>query len=100
MANVSRSLMLFGTLSLALCLGMLGLPAGCKCTQEPASIPPKTPSIRLYLISSISGALEPCGCVKDMLGGIDHAAAYMLSHADEAPNRLALGAGPLLFMDL
>jgi hypothetical protein len=35
-----------------------------------------------------------------MLGGLDHAAAYIKSQADEAPHSLTLGAGPMLFMDL
>jgi hypothetical protein len=50
-------------------------------------------------MSSVAGALEPCGCVKDMQGGADHAAAYVASQASVAPNALVLGAGPLLFMN-
>jgi hypothetical protein len=51
------------------------------------------------LISSLAGALEPCGCVKDMLGGVDHFAALLASEASAAPRRVVLGAGPMLFMD-
>jgi 2',3'-cyclic-nucleotide 2'-phosphodiesterase (5'-nucleotidase family) len=50
-------------------------------------------------MSSVSGALEPCGCVKDMQGGADHAAAYVASQTSAAPNALVLGAGPMLFMN-
>jgi Cytochrome c554 and c-prime len=50
-------------------------------------------------MSSVAGALEPCGCVKDMLGGADHAAAYVASQASAAPNALVVGAGPMLFLD-
>jgi hypothetical protein len=50
-------------------------------------------------MSSVAGALEPCGCVKDMLGGADHAAAYIDSQATAAPNALVLGAGPMLFLN-
>jgi hypothetical protein len=50
-------------------------------------------------MSSVAGALEPCGCVKDMLGGADHAAAYVASQASIAPNALVVGAGPMLFLD-
>ena len=71
----------------------------CKCSHEAATLPPKTPTLRLYLVSSPAGALEPCGCVKDMLGGVDHLAAFTKSQADTAPNSLLLGAGPLLFMN-
>ncbi len=72
--------------------------AGCRCrATPPASEPATQPSLRLVLISSVAGALEPCGCVKDMLGGVNHAAAYVAAH-HEAPS-LVLAAGPLLFAD-
>jgi hypothetical protein len=51
------------------------------------------------LVSSAAGALEPCGCVKDMLGGVDHLASYVKSQADQAPNSTLLAAGPLFFMN-
>jgi hypothetical protein len=72
--------------------------AGCRCrATPPAAEPAAPPSLRLVLISSVAGALEPCGCVKDMLGGVNHAAAYLNAHR-EAPS-LVLAAGPLLFGD-
>src|SRR5450755_4081675 len=67
--------------------------------HDAASVPPKTPTLRLYLVSSPAGALEPCGCVKDMLGGIDHLASYLKSQAEDAPNSALLAAGPLFFMN-
>lgn len=73
--------------------------SGCKCGSEPASASPGAPSLRLYVMSSVAGALEPCGCVKDMLGGVDHAAAFVTSQAGAVPNALVLGAGPMLFMN-
>jgi len=48
-------------------------------------------------VSAPAGALEPCGCVKDMLGGVDHVAAYVKSQADDAPNSALFAAGPLFF---
>lgn len=74
---------------------------GCRCsrTPSPTQTPPKPPSVRLYLVGGIAGALEPCGCVKDMLGGVDHFAALVKQESSAAPNRLVLGAGPMLFMD-
>ncbi|MFZ5893109.1 MAG: multiheme c-type cytochrome [Myxococcota bacterium] len=72
--------------------------AGCRCRATPPAAEPKiAPSLRLVLISSVAGALEPCGCVKDMLGGVNHAAAYLRAHATTPT--LVLGAGPLLFAD-
>lgn len=73
--------------------------AGCKCGSEPSSAGPGAPSLRLYVMSSVAGAIEPCGCVKDMLGGADHAAAYIGAQASAAPSALVLGAGPMLFMN-
>ncbi len=55
--------------------------------------------MRLYLVSTPAGALEPCGCVKDMLGGVDHFAALIDKEKSLAPHSLVLGAGPLFFMD-
>ena len=75
------------------------LGGGCKSSHEAASVPPKTPTVRLYLVSSPAGALEPCGCVKDMLGGADHLAAYVKSQTGDAPNSALLAAGPLFFMN-
>lgn len=71
----------------------------CKCSHEAATVPPKTPTVRLYLVSSPAGALEPCGCVKDMLGGVNHLAAYVKSQTDDAPNSALLAAGPVFFMN-
>ncbi len=93
MARVLRVLFALVLLATAACAG------GCKGSHEAASVPPKTPTVRLYLLSSPAGALEPCGCVKDMLGGVDHVAAYVKSQADGAPNSALLAAGPLFFMN-
>ena len=57
------------------------------------------PTVRLYLLSTLAGALEPCGCSKDQLGGLGHLAAFLASQADSAPNHLLLAAGPTLFID-
>ena len=62
-------------LGLLLLLVLAG--AGCRCsrTPAPAAVQEAVPTLRLYLVSNLAGALEPCGCVKDMLGGVDHFAA-------------------------
>lgn len=64
-----------------------------------AEVPPSTPSLRLYVASTLAGAMEPCGCRKDMLGGVDHAAALIKQGAAEAPEGMVLAAGPLFFME-
>ena len=86
-------------LGLTLLVLSASLAGSCKCSHEAASLPPKTPTVRLYLVSSPAGALEPCGCVKDMLGGVDHLAAYVKSQSDDAPHSALLAAGPLFFMN-
>lgn len=65
-------------------------------STEPAS---NKPTVRLYVLSTIAGALEPCGCSKNQLGGIDHLAAYVTAQSSEAPAKLVVGAGPMLFME-
>ncbi len=82
---------------------------GCQgCSAQPPSGPAAAPSasseagkptIRLYVLSTVAGALEPCGCTKDQLGGVDHLAAYVEAQAKNAPNSVVVGAGPLLFME-
>jgi hypothetical protein len=78
--------------SLALSLG------SCRKTDLPTNVP-GAPSVRLYIMSTLAGAMEPCGCRKDMLGGIDHAAALLASDRAKAPNQLLLAAGPLFFQE-
>jgi Cytochrome c554 and c-prime len=78
---------------------LLALGGGCRCSRTPAptSAERPVPSVRLYLVSGIAGALEPCGCVNDMLGGVSHFAALLKN--DPTAARLVLGAGPMLFED-
>lgn len=84
--------------ALAVLVLSVGAWAGCRCRSTPPAESSHTkPAIRLVLISGIAGAIEPCGCVKDMLGGVDHAAAY-IENLDES-STLVLGAGPMLFPD-
>jgi 2',3'-cyclic-nucleotide 2'-phosphodiesterase (5'-nucleotidase family) len=59
-----------------------------------------TPQARLYLVSDMAGALEPCGCVKDQLGGMDHFGALVAAEKKTAPASATLAAGPLFFMDM
>lgn len=68
-----------------------------KPAAEPAAA--SVPTLRIYALSGPAGAIEPCGCVKDMLGGIDHAAAYVQSQHGHAPHSVVLGAGPMFFED-
>ncbi|MEO7330204.1 MAG: multiheme c-type cytochrome [Minicystis sp.] len=87
-------------------LAASGLAACQGCyTPGPAPTGPSVevasskPTMRLYLLSTIAGAMEPCGCSKNQLGGIDHLAAYVSAQAGEAPAKLVVGAGPMLFME-
>jgi 2',3'-cyclic-nucleotide 2'-phosphodiesterase (5'-nucleotidase family) len=89
---------------LALTLLAAGGVAACQgChAPAPATDPPAAsdrPTVRLYVASTIAGALEPCGCSKDQLGGVDHLAAYVAAQSSAAPASLFVGAGPMLFLD-
>jgi hypothetical protein len=100
--TLARSAMHGGWLrALALASALVGGLAGCRCRPAPPAPPAAEaaakPSLRLVLFSGVAGALEPCGCVKDMLGGVDHAASYL--RAQGGMPTLALGAGPMLFLD-
>jgi hypothetical protein len=57
------------------------------------------PTARIYLVTDLAGALEPCGCTKDQLGGLDHFGAWVKHEQQHAPNAVVLSAGPLFFMD-
>ncbi len=82
---------------LALFTAIALIALGCRRSRTPEV--PRQPTLRLYLASTLAGAIEPCGCRKDMLGGIDHAAALMKKGEAEAPMQLFVGAGPLLFLN-
>jgi 2',3'-cyclic-nucleotide 2'-phosphodiesterase (5'-nucleotidase family) len=94
-------LLLPAALALAATLGSLGGCQGCGATPPIAEdeAQPSEPSVRLYLMSTVAGALEPCGCSKDQLGGLDHVAAFLKSQREPAQKRLVLAAGPLLFLE-
>lgn len=88
----------------ALVLGALAL-AACEGCRSPATVTPQgadspVPAARLYLVSDMAGALEPCGCVKDQLGGMDHLGALVTAEKDKAKAAAVLSAGPLFFMDM
>src|SRR5678815_142109 len=93
-----------GASALALAVLAAGGLAACQgCHTPPVAGPIDAasgkPTVRLYVMSTVAGALEPCGCSKDQLGGLDHLAAYITSQAAAAPNSLTIAAGPLLFME-
>lgn len=90
--------------ALAFALVAAGGVAACQGCHTPqptgqADAASDKPTVRLYVMSTVAGALEPCGCSKDQLGGIDHLAAFVASEKQAAPASLVLGAGPLLFME-
>ena len=77
---------------------------GCRSTPRPESTSPAapsygTPTVRIYALSNLAGALEPCGCTKDQLGGIDHLAAFLSRDRSTAHGALFLAVGPTMFLD-
>ena len=71
---------LFAAGGVAACEGCHAPPA----TSGSATATSSKPTLRLYVTSTIAGALEPCGCSKDQLGGVQHLAAYLTSQKDAA----------------
>jgi hypothetical protein len=85
--------------ALTLVLSTLGLGASCKRAPAAPGSAPGKPSLRVYVVTNVAGALEPCGCVRDMLGGVDHAAALVQKRRGGAGASLFVGAGPMFFLD-
>lgn len=94
-------------LILALPALALGLAAceGCRSSRAPGPVVSAAasstgpPTLRLYLMTDVAGALEPCGCTKDQLGGLGHLGAWLKQSRAQAPVSLLASAGPLFFMD-
>lgn len=83
---------------------LLGACDGCrkgagKGDGGAATAVPANPTVRIYVLSDLAGALEPCGCQKDMLGGADHFAALVAANRDKAPRSAVVTVGPTFFMD-
>src|SRR5690349_1063046 len=93
MSVISRAIL--GISLISICCGF----SGCHRTPAEAAGASSTPSLRLYVVSTVAGALEPCGCTKDMLGGVDHMAALVAREAQDAPHAMVLAAGPMLFLN-
>jgi hypothetical protein len=83
----------------AACNGCRGTHSSQSSSASPASPSFGPPSVRIYALSNLAGALEPCGCTKDQLGGIDHLAAYLAKDREGAKGSLLVAAGPTLFLD-
>jgi hypothetical protein len=94
-----------GMLAVVLASAMVAACDGCKRPADPrdtdgAAAMTAPPRARLYLVSDLAGALEPCGCVKEQLGGMDHFGALVAAERSRAPAYATLAAGPLFFMDM
>jgi Cytochrome c554 and c-prime len=103
-----RKLLLSSLLGLSLSVSALVACQGCprpgaERVDGSGALPsdPSTeePSLRIYFVSNVAGALEPCGCVKSQLGGLGHAAALIEQERAKAPRSLLLAAGPTFFLD-
>jgi hypothetical protein len=82
-------------------LTALGIAAcgGCRSTAKSQNEAPKAPppTLRIYAISNAAGEIEPCGCTKDQLGGVDKLAAFVAKDRAAARGSVLVGAGPMLF---
>jgi hypothetical protein len=78
-------------------------PSAATGPTAPTSVDAGPPTARLYFVTDLAGALEPCGCTKDQLGGLDKFGAWARrggegEDAGRVPSLVA-AAGPLFFMD-
>jgi hypothetical protein len=86
-------------------LSWLAACEGCRTSRAPDAVGAVagsragTPTLRLILATDVAGALEPCGCTKDQLGGLGHLGAWVKQSRDLAPASVLAAAGPLFFMD-
>jgi Cytochrome c554 and c-prime len=89
------------TLALAACEGCRpsGAPTNGARSESADAGDVGPPTLRLYLLTDLAGALEPCGCTKDQLGGLDHFGAWVKREGARAPAALIASAGPLFFLD-
>jgi hypothetical protein len=90
--------------AVALALGLTACQ-GCRSSAAPPGNIRSTaddvgpPTMRLYFLTDLAGALEPCGCTQDQLGGLDHFGAWVRRERTHAPEAVMAAAGPLFFMD-
>lgn len=102
-ASLSR----LGLLALVVVTAIVGLGAACngRPRGRTAAADPwpagaaNARTFRLYYLVDLDGYLEPCGCVRRPLGGIDRLAQLMESERAQAPHSLFVAAGDLLFRD-
>jgi len=64
---------------------------------KPAAVRPGPPQLRIVAITDLQGYLEPCGCQKRPLGGIDRASSEIAKLRSDGVPTLILSAGDLLF---
>jgi 2',3'-cyclic-nucleotide 2'-phosphodiesterase (5'-nucleotidase family) len=55
------------------------------------------PNLRLLVMTDLDGVLEPCGCTRDQLGGLDRLAAAVAQERSDGVPALLLSAGRLFF---
>jgi hypothetical protein len=97
----------YGALALAAAVSTFALlsacngcrPGGGKTDGGSTVTDPANPTLRVYVLSDLAGALEPCGCQKDMLGGVDHFGALVEKERDKAKSSVLVTVGPTFFMD-
>jgi len=93
-ASVRWILILFAVLTLHVTVGQ-----GCGPPPQPngTHAADGPPTLRLVLLSNVAGAIEPCGCTEDQLGGIDHLGALLDAQRPRPRQQVLLSVGALPF---
>lgn len=84
----------------ATAFGLLAACDGCRLNGKNGTVAANqvgTPTLRVYFLSDLAGAIEPCGCQKDMLGGLAQFGALVAAEKTKAPSAVIAAAGPLFF---
>src|SRR5690606_41401673 len=92
--SAPRPWLFVGVAALAAGAALIGAP-GCKRGSSPPAPAAPVPPLRIYALGGAAGAVEPCGAVKDMLGGADHAAASLSTPRMSGEPSLWAGPGPM-----
>lgn len=75
-------------------------PSNGGSAEAPTADRKEPAAARLYFVSDLAGALEPCGCVKDQLGGMDHLGALVEREKASAKGQALFTVGPTFFMEM
>ncbi|MGH7271742.1 MAG: hypothetical protein ACREJ3_15025, partial [Polyangiaceae bacterium] len=82
-----------GLTALTACEGCRSAAPASSASGPAITVEVGPPTLLLYLVTDMAGALEPCGCTKDQLGGLGHLGAWIQKSRAFSPVSLVAAAG-------